>query len=639
MNDPRLDPHNMIAKGGLLSAPNVILGVQITVGCATLFILIQIVRWYLQAAAPNPFEEDDRLPRKPYIIDQKKRDAVLKQTFAINKVPTHLDAIVIGSGIGGMTTAAILAKSGKSVLVLEQHDQAGGCCHSYIEKGYEFDVGIHYIGDVGKQTFNKTLIDQICNGQLEWAPMDEAYDVVSIGFDPKDNRRYPLASSHEKWARLLRKQFPREHMAIYKFFKLINETKSSSFTLGALKLAPLWVSWLVVKTGLIHLFSNLWRGHLAKSTFELIQELTGNKDLQTVFTYCWGDYGSPPKETHIMMQSMINRHYANGAYYPVGGASEIAYNIIPVIERSGGKVLVKADVKEILHNGKKAMGVMVQRGKETFRIEAPVIISSAGLYNTIEKLLPPQVAEKSYLSTLCKKLKHGCAAMNVFIGLNASVEELRLKKENIWAFSNSDTCTNFGDYMKLDVHDVKSAEVPLLFVSFPSAKDPNWNNHPGRANKSTCALVTMANWEWFKQFENSTLRKRGDDYDEIKNAIGDMMIEQACKLVPQLRHHIDYVEIGSPVTNNHYIASPKGEVYGLDHGKERFDPWNVAQLRPTTDIPGLYLSGQDIFCCGFTGALFGGMFAAGAVLNRHVMGDLTNLHIRLKKESKRKKND
>ena len=639
MNDPRLDPHNLMAKSGIFSTPNVIFGIQVTVGVATFFLLVQICRWYLQASAPNPFAEDDRLPRKPYVINQKERDAVLKQSFAIDKVPTHLDAIVIGSGIGGLTTASILAKSGKTVLVLEQHDQAGGCCHSYIEKGYEFDVGIHYIGDVGKQTFNKTLVDQICNGQLEWAPMDDAYDVVSIGFDPKENRRYPLASSQEKWARLLRKQFPSEHLAIYKFFKLINETKSSALTLGALKLAPLWVSWLVIKTGLIHLFSNLWRGHLKKTTYELIQELTDNKDLQTVFTYCWGDYGSPPKETHIMMQSMINRHYMNGAFYPVGGASEIAYNIIPVIERSGGKVMVRANVKEILHNGKKAMGVLVQKGKETYKIEAPVIISSAGVKNTIERLLPMEVAQKSYLSGVCKEIKNGIAAMNVFIGLNASVEELKLKKENIWAFSNNETCTEFGDYMKLNVEDVKSAEVPLLFISFPSAKDPNWSNHPGRANKATCALVTMANWEWYKQFENKTLRKRGDDYDEIKNSVGDMMVEQACQLVPQMRHHIDYVEIGSPVTNKHYIASPKGEVYGLDHGKERFDPWMVARLRPQTDIPGLYLSGQDVFCCGFTGALFGGMFAAGAVLNRHVMGDLTNLHIKLKKELKKKKTE
>ena len=97
----------------------------------------------------NPFKDDKRRPREAYVTDQKKRDSVLKQSFAISKVPENLDAIVIGSGIGGLTTATLLSKIGKKVLVLEQHDQAGGCCHTFIDRGYEFDVGIHYIGEIG----------------------------------------------------------------------------------------------------------------------------------------------------------------------------------------------------------------------------------------------------------------------------------------------------------------------------------------------------------------------------------------------------------------------------------------------------------------------------------------------------------
>ena len=79
----------------------------------------------------------------------------------ICQVPSDLDAIVVGSGPGGLVTAAILAKAGKRVLVLEQHDQAGGTFHTFIDKGYEFDVGVHYIGDVGGSTLTKTLWDQV----------------------------------------------------------------------------------------------------------------------------------------------------------------------------------------------------------------------------------------------------------------------------------------------------------------------------------------------------------------------------------------------------------------------------------------------------------------------------------------------
>ena len=96
------------------------------------------------------------------------------------QVPPKIDVIVIGSGAGGLSTAALLAKAGKRVLVLEQHDQAGGGLHTFVEKGYEFDVGVHYVGEMGRGIF-RTLFDQLTDGQLEWAPLDDAYDVMSIG--------------------------------------------------------------------------------------------------------------------------------------------------------------------------------------------------------------------------------------------------------------------------------------------------------------------------------------------------------------------------------------------------------------------------------------------------------------------------
>lgn len=97
------------------------------------------------------------------------------------QVPSKVDVIIIGGGVGGLVTGSILARAGKKVLILEQHDQAGGGTHSFVEKGYEFDPGVHYVGELEEGTFFRNMFDQVTEGQLEWALLDTNYDRVSIG--------------------------------------------------------------------------------------------------------------------------------------------------------------------------------------------------------------------------------------------------------------------------------------------------------------------------------------------------------------------------------------------------------------------------------------------------------------------------
>merc|ERR1712109_420185 len=221
----------------------------------------------------NPFAKDTSRPREPYVIDQKKRDAVTKQSFSPSKVPQNVDAIVVGSGIGGMTTAVLMAKVGKKVLVLEQHDQAGGCCHTFIDKGYEFDVGIHYIGEMGHQTLNKTLLDQICEGQVEWAPLDDDFDVVHIGYGA-DARTYPVATGTQAWKSLLKKQFPDETAAVDKYFDLLTASSKTSTIHGVMKMVPLWLVKIILMSGILKYVTNIFRPEYTISTLELAESLT-----------------------------------------------------------------------------------------------------------------------------------------------------------------------------------------------------------------------------------------------------------------------------------------------------------------------------------------------------------------------------
>ncbi|XP_039596848.1 all-trans-retinol 13,14-reductase-like [Polypterus senegalus] len=602
-----------------------------------LVILVALLVWLFKRgprdSAPNPFAEDTCRPPKPLVTDKAARKKVLKQSFTAEKVPENLDAVVIGSGIGGLGVAAILAKAGKRVLVLEQHSRAGGCTHTFSDKGFEFDVGIHYIGELQEHRSLRVLADQLTDGQLQWAPLDNPYDVLVLG-SPDSRREYPIYSGERRFTDELKKRFPDESAAIDRFTQLAQVVGHDVRFLAILKMIPKLAAKFLIGTGLLKVISPFFR-MAPRSLAEVMEELTANKELQATFSYIFGTYGVIPKNASFSLHALLISHYLEGAWYPQGGSSEIAFHLIPVIEKAGGAVLTRAPVRQILVNeAKKAYGVSVQKGDGEVQVYAPIVISDAGIFNTYEQLLPKEIQTMPPIQQQLSMMTHGQGGLSIFVGLKGTKEELGLKACNHWLYPDSNIDELTEAYYRSSREDAAKS-CAFVYIASPSAKDPTWEQrYPG---KSTLTMLTFVSFDWFKDWEKEQVGQRAEEYQNLKEAFIQTLLNAAINVYPLIKDKIEFVDAGTPLTNQHYIVAPRGEYYGCDHALARFQPEVCAGIRAKTPVKNLYLTGQDLFLCGFAGALAGAQLCASAVLGRNVFWDLEQLRKKLKKQSEMEK--
>lgn len=502
------------------------------------------------------------------------------------------DVIIIGSGIGSLSCASILAQlQKKKVLILERHFKIGGFTHTFRRKGkYEWDVGVHYVGEMQKGHIFRKIFDFVTQNKVKWNRMPDAYDIFVY-----PGLKFSARAGRDNFKQDLIDQFPNEETAIEQYFRDIQKAVHWFYRYCVAKSLPAWLS-------IVSKFLVSPAGHLALMTVEdYLNSRIQDQKLKAVLAFQWGTIGLPPSKSAFTIHALIVNHYIEGAYYPVGGAKVIADSIIPIIENHGGKLLVNHEVKEILIQDGKATGVKVahKKGKKYIEKEytADVIISGIGANATYNRLIPPEI--NIPFREECRKLARGTSCVTLYLGLRDTPETIGLHGGNYWLFSSFDHENIFSERNRIIQGDVSH-----IYLSFPSLK-----NLKSRAH--TAEIITFMDHEPFKQWADQPWLNRDQTYQDLKDSMAEALIDFTENHIKGFKELIDYKELATPLTTEFMTGHEKGDIYGMPVTPERYKAkWPGAR----TPIQNLYLTGADTLVHGVVGGLLGGTLTAGIVM-------------------------
>jgi all-trans-retinol 13,14-reductase len=493
------------------------------------------------------------------------------------------DYVVVGSGIGGMAAAAMLAEVGRRVLVLEQHNIPGGFTQTFKRPGYRWDVGVHLVGEMTERSFPGRLMACLTDGRLEWEPVGEIYD--EFNFPEGFTIQFP--NSQEAFRETLIDAFPSERRAIDAYLDLVKAAARSTAKLLQSRATPRFLP-----LGSKKKIEAAVAPHVAATTAEVLRSLTDDPRLRSVLAAQWGYYGVTPERSSFAMHALMVQHFMYGAYYPAGTAASIAPAMLGTVAGGGGWTAVRRSVERIVVRNGRVAGVRLRDGTE---IASKRVISTAGALPTNDMLDGPLPGSRQ------GDHEAGPAHLSLYLGFEGDVAANGAQRYCQWFYESWDL-----EVARWDISpEVEPGRAGVLFCSFPSMKDPH--HDPGDSNRHTGEIITFVPWEAFDRWAGTRWQKRGADYEAFKQTLTERMLGQYGEHYPGLISMIDHAELSTPLSTHHFARSPRGSIYGLETTPGRF---RDGSLGPRTAIKGLYLGGVDASTPGVAGGLLGGVLAA-----------------------------
>jgi len=475
------------------------------------------------------------------------------------------DAVVIGSGLGGLSCAAAFARQGFKPLVIEQHDKVGGFATAFTRPGgFTFDVSLHST-TVGQRGGAFNLIwgfPEITD--VEFKPHPNLFRAIYPDHDIRVRQREPAA-----FVATLNSLFPEEKAGIAGLFDdmtgLTDEVSRLQGAKGQVDMSRFPVD-----------FPHLARFH--QSTWgQMIDARIGNPKLKALLSSQWGYYGLPPSKLSCFYYAMPFMGYLKeGGFYPKGRSQDISNAFARFIESHGGAILLNTKVARILTRNGVASGVATADGK-TFTARA--VVSNASPFATFGKMIDDQTLVADYQAR-CRQYGVSLSCFQVFLGLKEDLaKKVGIADSEIFYEPSYDADASYAGALKADV---ENGGFGLTLYD---------NIYPGYspAGKNTVNIMTLQGYDPWERFAADYHAGEKREYRKEKERMAEVLIRRAEKvLLPGLSSAIEVKEIGTPLTNVRYTGHHRGAIYGWDQTVNNSGSTRVGHGTP---IQNLYLVG------------------------------------------------
>lgn len=487
------------------------------------------------------------------------------------------NALVIGSGVGGLSTAIILAQLGFQTTVIEKNPLPGGLMRGYTRQGLDCAVGVHYLGSLDK--------DQVLRRLFDFLGVSEEIPVERMGADGIIDRyifedfAFDLPEGFDAFEENLRTAFPGEHRQISAIMKIIRQHGEKIDSLDFLFSRQADVAML----------------ESMKPFGEILTELKCSPGLRAVLGMpcCW--IGVPLDSCPVFYHNMVLATYLFSSWRLKCSSAQMAKAFTDRFKSLGGKIITSDGVEKILVNHRVVEGVRLKSGSI---FKSPVVVGTVHPKVVLD-MLPDGAAKPSY-RRLVSKLVDTVGMFCAHVSVDATAHEAM-------------------SYNILKIQSMKNGNIlDLIYYQLRES---------GRAGKNLLTILTAGDYERWQKWERTQTGRRGEDYVSEKKNRAWRLIREAEDIFGPLQD-AKLVDAYTPLTTRDWVNSPGGSAYGVLRSSDQL---LKASMLNRTSVKGLFLAGQNVMAPGILGTILGSFGTVKLIIGSERFRRIFK-HLKLKKE-------